>query len=598
MTHPIAVIEKLEVGFESKNRLLTAVSGIDFSLKPGKTLALLGESGCGKSLTALALLRLLPENARYGKESRVLLEKEDLLLFPEYLMRNFRGRRLAMIFQEPMTALNPVLTIGAQLSEALLTHTSTPKNELKARMIALLEMVELSSPELRLSQYAHQLSGGQKQRVMIAMALLHKPEILIADEPTTALDVSVQAQILDLLKKLQEETGMSILLITHDIFVVKKIAHDVAVMYAGELVEQASVHDFFKSLKHPYSQALMASLPTLEKRKEMLQAIPGSVPSLEEIPKGCRFRERCGYAFSTCLEKEPLLQDIDKNEHRVRCHLYPEIQSLTPLHHSSELWQEKKEENDVILSVENLSVSYALEHTLFAQTQIFHAVQDVSFELYKGQTLALIGESGSGKTTISRALIGLIPKSHGTIRYQGKAFHTLKGKTLKEFRQRVQLIFQDSTSAMNPRMIAKEILEEGLLHLKSQERSKICLKLLDDVGLSKDSLTRYPHQFSGGQRQRLAIARALATSPHVLICDEPTSALDVSVQAQILNLLKTLTETKHLACLFITHNMAVVSWIADTVMVLHQGKMVEKGDVETVIKAPQHPVTKMLLQSV
>lgn len=594
----LAEINQLSVAFQSKVRSITAVDQISFYLNHGETLALLGESGCGKSLTSLAMMRLLPSNAVYGNKSEIKVDDQDVLNLPEYLMRALRGRRLAMIFQEPMTALNPVLTIGEQLVETLPKIRRTGE-QVQAHLIALLREVEMPRPELRLQQYPHQLSGGQKQRVVIAMALASKPEILIADEPTTALDVTIQAQILALLKKLQQQHQMSILLITHDLGVVKVMADRVCVMYAGQIVEQASVTDFFSQVLHPYAQQLLASLPDFNKRYQRLQAIPGAVPTLYHLPAGCRFHPRCAHAFSLCDYKEPQLQTVQNR--MIRCHLYPEHEHPPALVQEERNWRVLQDSKALLFQVKSLVVHFSAKKRLFRpKIEPIKAVNGLSFDLYKGKTLALVGESGCGKTTTSRALLGLLPITSGDIIYRGQNVRTLKGRALREYRKRVQIIFQDPFSSMNPRMTVGEILAEGM-HAQGYASSLIRRKqqtLLEQVNLPANSLHRYPHQFSGGQRQRICIARALATEPEVLICDEPTSALDVSVQAQILNLLKDLQQETGLSYLFITHNMAVVSYIADEVLVMRDGQVVEGGPCEQILKHPEQAYTRQLLASV
>ncbi|MFT4060621.1 MAG: ABC transporter ATP-binding protein, partial [Legionella sp.] len=524
---------------------------------------------------------------------------KDILNLPEQLMRQLRGRRIALIFQEPMTALNPVMTVGEQLAEVLLRHKSYHKQALNEAILASLNEVEMALPHVKIHQYPHQLSGGQKQRVVIAMALAGNPELLIADEPTTALDVTIQAQILALLKKLQKNHQMSMLLITHDLGVVKVMADRVCVMYAGQVVEQSTVADFFRNVKHPYVQQLLASLPSFANRQERLSVIRGFVPALEEMPLGCRFHPRCLYAFERCHKEEPQLQEQDRRV--VRCHLYPELEHLPPLNTKKVLWAAQPAQAETILTVNELSVYFTQKKSLFRRNSSpFIAVDKLSFHLQRGKTLALVGESGCGKTTTSRALLRLLPAACGEIIYLGHNVLGFNGKTLREYRKKVQIIFQDPFSSMNPRMTIGDIIAEGM---QAQRMSKAIInrrqkELLDQVHLPISSLHRYPHQFSGGQRQRICIARALATEPDILICDEPTSALDVSVQAQILNLLKELQLETKISYLFITHNMGVVSYIADDVLVMKEGKVVEFDTCESIFKHPMEPYTKQLLNAV
>jgi peptide/nickel transport system ATP-binding protein len=592
-------INQLSVTFKSARKSLNALDKVSFQLIPGETLVLLGESGCGKSLTSLALMRLAPNSAVYGVDSQINLDNEDILNLPEYMMRELRGRRLAMIFQEPMTALNPVMTIGDQIAEVLLRHQACAKETLNQALIDLLVEVEMPQPEIKMHQYPHQLSGGQKQRVVIAMALACKPDILIADEPTTALDVTIQAQILALLKKLQKAHDMSLLLITHDLGVVKAMADKVCVMYAGQIVEQSSIDDFFSQVGHPYVQQLLASIPTFAKREEQLSVILGQVPTLDALPSGCRFHPRCLYAFDRCTHEEPEVQVLEARQ--IRCHLYPEFTELPALNKNKIAWSPVEVAEETLFTVNNLSVHFVQKKGVFSHNKtLFKAVDDLSFSLKKGKTLAIVGESGCGKTTACRALLRLIPSAGGTIYYKDQNVLALKGRALRAYRKSVQIIFQDPFSSMNPRMTVGDIVAEGMRAqgMKSAFIKTRQIQLMDQVNLPSNSLHRYPHQFSGGQRQRICIARALATEPELLICDEPTSALDISVQAQILNLLKELQQETGISYLFITHNMGVVSYIADEVLVMNQGRAVEFSDCESIFTNPQQAYTNKLVQAV
>lgn len=597
MSNPVK-IKDLSVSFIGAKSTIQALDKVSFNLVPGETLVLLGESGCGKSLTSMALMRLLPRSAFYGVDSRIILDDADILDLPERMMRQLRGCRMAMIFQEPMTALNPVMTIGEQISEVLLSHKACSREELNKELITLLTEVEMPQPEIKIQQYPHQLSGGQKQRVVIAMALACKPDILIADEPTTALDVTIQAQILSLLKKLQRAHQMSLLLITHDLGVVKAMADRVCVMYAGQVVEYTSATQFFSQVGHPYVQQLLASLPSMAKRDEQLSVIKGSVPSLNDLPSGCRFHPRCLYAFQRCQHEEPQLQE--SNNRLIRCHLYPQLGMLPPLATDKIGWDLKQKDEEPLLIVENLSVEF-VQHKGFLgyNKKYFLAVNGLSFTLKKGKTLALVGESGCGKTTASRALLRLVP-ANGLVHFKNQNILSLKSSALRDYRKKVQIIFQDPFSSMNPRMTVGEIIAEGMWAqgLSASFIKKRQKELIEQVNLPSNSVHRYPHQFSGGQRQRICIARALATEPEILICDEPTSALDISVQAQILNLLKTLQQETGITYLFITHNMGVVSYIADEVLVMNQGKAVEFNRCEQIFAKPQHPYTQKLLSAV
>lgn len=584
-------VKELTLAFQLPEQIRLAVDSVSFSLMPGETLALLGESGCGKSLTALALMRLLPMHGVYGRHSQVILDGQDLLALPEQLMRCVRGKRLGMIFQEPMTSLNPVLSIRTQLAEAITRHTPCHGLMLHQRLLTLLEEVELSEPERRLEQYPHQLSGGQKQRVVIAMALAGKPDILIADEPTTALDATTQEQILCLLKKLQHQHQMSMLLITHDMVVAEKMADRVCMMYAGQVVESSPASTFFNQPLHPYAQQLLRSIPSFAKRGQPLDAIEGQVPVLGEWPTGCRFHPRCVHAFHPCALEEPAVSTIDAST--VRCHLYPTHASLPEMTavKPSPLITPETTQSPTLISVRDLVVHYPLSSSPFGgKNAVFKAVDGVSFDVQKGQTLALVGESGCGKTTVSRAMLGLQSITGGEILFRGQSIHGLRGRALRQFRKDVQIIFQDPFSSMNPRMTIAAILAEGMQAqgLRANAIDKKQRILLDQVKLPQTSLHRYPHQFSGGQRQRICIARALAMEPALLICDEPTSALDMFVQAQLLNLLNELQQELGMSYLFITHNLAVVAYMASHVLVMQAGKLIDQGRCDDMLAGSRY----------
>ncbi len=586
-----------------------AVDGVSFEVRHGETFALLGESGCGKSMTALSLLQLVPQPAGRIVAGQVLLDGADLLALPEVAMRSVRGRRIAMIFQEPMTSLNPVLTIGAQIGESLRRHRGLKGAALRARILELLDAVGIPDPQRRIDGYPHQLSGGMKQRVMIAIALAGEPELLIADEPTTALDVTIQAQVLDLLRQLQRDTGMAILLITHDLGVVAQMADRVAVMYAGQIVEQASRDDFFATPQHPYSRKLFESLPGMEKRSGSLAVIRGSVPSLATTFSGCRFVERCDYAWSTCRSIVPTWIDTAAGA-GVRCHLADPLQRnaehapLPPLAHAlSATVVAVARHNGSLLEVDDLKIYFPIHQGLFQRvTGQVYAVDGVSLRIAQGRTLALVGESGCGKTTVGKGILQLIRPTAGTVRFDGTELTQLQGAELRRRRAQFQIVFQDPYSSMNPRMLVGDIIEEGMITQRigrdrAERRARVA-DLLQQVGLAPEMRERYPHEFSGGQRQRICIARALAVRPRLIVCDEPTSALDVSVQAQILNLLKNLQDELGLSYLFISHNLAVVGYLAHDIAVMYLGRIVEQGPVEQVLNNPLHPYTRALLSAV
>jgi peptide/nickel transport system ATP-binding protein len=618
MNSSLLEIENLRTWLQTAEGVVRAVDGLSLSIPPGETFALLGESGCGKSITALSIMRLLPESGRIV-EGRIRLQGSDLLRLSEMDMRNIRGKRISMIFQEPMLSLNPVMTIGSQVAEVLKRHLDLKGEEADQRVVELLEAVGLPDAPRRRVEFPFQLSGGQKQRVMIAMALACEPDLLIADEPTTALDVTIQAQVLDLLRDLQGRRKMAMLLITHDLGVVAEMAHQVAVMYAGELVERAGRQAFFSYPKHPYSRKLFASLPTGKKRGQSLEMIKGAVPALTCEFKGCRFAERCELAWERCFESLPAWYETTA-DHWVRCHLY----ESTPRQKDNEDFDRSgcrpesvvsldgfcpdpltttSQDDQPLLSVNQLKVYFPVRRGLLKRIvgQV-KAVDGLSLIIPVARTLALVGESGCGKTTVGKGILSLIPVTQGSVKIGGRELTVLKQFELRPLRRNFQIIFQDPYASLNPRMRIAEILEEGLsaqgIGERHEDRMGRIERLLTEVGLSADILYRYPHEFSGGQRQRLAIARALAVEPKLIICDEPTSALDVSVQAQILNLLKELQMRHGLSYLFITHNISVVEFWAHEVAVMYLGRIVERGSVEEILAGPRHPYTRALWSAV
>ena len=527
-------VKDLKVRFAAENYSVQAVDGVDFRIQQGETFALLGESGSGKSVTALSITRLLPKTAK--STGAILFNGTDLLTLSNKNMRGFRGRRIAMIFQEPQTSLNPALTVGKQVGETLAQHRNLSGKAQRKRVIELLEAVEIPDPAQRMDEYPHQFSGGMKQRVMLAMALAGEPDLLIADEPTTALDVTTQARILALLKKIQRDTGMAMLFITHDLAVASQVADRVAVMNKGKLVETASTRRFFSQPQHPYSKILFDSLPDASKNR---------VRDAGEMP----------------LQAEPMLR------------------------------------------VSELKVHFPVQTGFFGRPAGYlRAVDGVSLELAQGRTLAVVGESGSGKTTLGKGILQLLKPAGGAVFLTGDNLSDLSASQLRQRRTDMQVVFQDPFSSMNPQMMVKDIIEEGMLSLGAEKNSRVRQalvdELLDQVGLEPDFKYRYPHEFSGGQRQRICIARALAVRPKLLICDEPTSALDVTVQARILELLASLQEELGLAYLFITHNISVVASFAHYVAVMYQGRIVEQGVTGSVLSAPRHEYTKTLLSAV
>ncbi len=609
MTTPVTalLVENLRVEIAVGDRILKPVDGVSFSIARDECVALLGESGCGKSMTALALLRLLPEGARVAAGS-VQLEGEDLFALPEAAMGAVRGGRLAMIFQEPQTSLNPVMTIADQIEEALTAHRHLNRDAKAAESARLLEAVGLEAKHL--AAYPFQLSGGQRQRALIAMMLAGEPEVLIADEPTTALDVTVQAQILALLRDLQRQRGMGLLLITHDLDVARDMADRVAVMYAGQIVEWAPRDSLYAAPRHPYTQKLFAVLPRLDRRGERLDSLPGRVPPADADIIGCRFAERCPVVFDRCRTETPGFHETVPG-HYARCHL-AELQKSSPdaaqrnpggLRDDPRISPAAASglQAGAVLDVRDLAVHFPIRRGLLRRTvDHFKAVDGVSLTIRAGETLALVGESGCGKSTLARAVLRLIEPTGGEVRVAGEPLAGLSGEALRRKRAQMQIVFQDPFSSLNPRMRIGDILEEGmaaLLLLTTPQRRDKGAELLDQVGLPPDAAGRYPHEFSGGQRQRIAIARALAVQPKLLILDEPTSALDVSVQAQILNLLADIQATHGLAYLFITHNLPVVGYLAQRVAVMRAGRIVEEGEASQLLTSPQHDYTRLLLAS-
>lgn len=622
---PLLQVRNLSLAFARQNAqgvttLTDALSHIQFDLYAGETLALLGESGCGKSLTSLAMMRLLPPNARY-QSGRLLLatddprRPEDLLRVSESRMQQIRGHRMAMIFQEPATSLNPVMRIGEQIAEVIRLHRGLVSQEMQREVRALLEQVGLPDPDKAAAAYPFELSGGMKQRAMIAMALAGDPQILLADEPTTALDVTLQAQILDLIYSLQEQRQMGVLLITHDLAVVASRADRVAVMYAGQIVESGAVADVLHHPAHPYTRALLAALPERARHGQNLLQLPGRVPSLGQWPMTCRFAPRCADQEPHCLVESPpqVLMPSEQSSsavaHQVLCWRAGD-EAMSTHRESSAAPARGPQEAVPILDIRDLQVTYdtgrggwpwPLSQWLGAKIKPKPVVDGVSLTLNPGETLALVGESGCGKTTIARAVLGLQALSAGQITLQGSPIAGQGVRTRDGWRRNVQMVFQDPFASLDPRQRIRTILSEGprALGLAPDTYSEATLcALLERVGLAADALDRYPHEFSGGQRQRIAIARALAVNPAVLICDEPTSALDVSVQAQILNLLRGLQAETGMAYLFITHNFGVVRYLADRVAVMQAGRIVESGTVKQIFEQPQNAYTKALLASV
>ncbi|MEM8806178.1 MAG: ABC transporter ATP-binding protein [Cyanobacteria bacterium P01_G01_bin.38] len=576
MPSPILDVRNLSVAFPTKAGAVEAVKSVSFSLAPGETLGLVGESGSGKSVTSLAVIGLL-ERAEVSGEvwfrSAPDADPVDLLKLSREERRRYRGRLISMIFQEPLTSLNPVYTCGDQVTEALRLHQDLSGKSVKDKAIELFEEVKLPEPGHMLGRYPHQLSGGQQQRVMIAIALAGNPAILIADEPTTALDVTIQATILDLLRDLQASRGTATIFITHDMGVVSEIADRVAVMYKGDLVEIAPVYDLFADPQHPYTQGLLNCRPRPHKQ---LRRLPTVSDFMEERDGAIVAR------VSTTAQKAELLAEVSLQEVN---------------HHRQTLLQQTP-----LLRVQNLTKAFPVRRGFFAQQTELRAVDEVSFDVYPGETLGLVGESGCGKSTLSRCLLQLIEPTAGTVHFDGQSVLDLNPAAMRRLRREMQIVFQNPYGSLDARQtIGSAIMEPMRIHHLSgseAEQQARAVSLLERVGLDASALRRMPHEFSGGQRQRICIARTLACEPKFIICDESVSALDVSVQAQVLNLLKDLQKEFELTYIFISHDLSVVKFVSDRIMVMNKGKIEEIGPAETIYNSPQQPYTQQLIAAI
>ncbi|MFE7827174.1 dipeptide ABC transporter ATP-binding protein [Streptomyces nigrescens] len=652
MTDSLLKIDALQVEIAGRGRTVRALDGIDLDLAPGEALGIVGESGCGKTMTALSVLGLLPPGGKITG-GRILFDGTDLAAAPEPVLRKVRGHTVGMVFQDPLTSLNPTLTIGAQVAEPLLLHTRLTRAEAWARAEETLRMVGLPRPAERLKSYPHQLSGGMRQRVAIAMALVCEPRLLIADEPTTALDTTTQHQILELIDSLRARLGMAMILVSHDLGVIARRVDRVAVMYGGRIAERAPVRPLFATPRHRYTQALFAALPDRATAAGRPPAtIPGLPPSLTTRPAGCRFAPRCGFATDLCHTADPELTDgLDGTTPAATAHAFACFHPTGPAPGVAAAVSDVAPASGVapssgvtpttgaaptsstapaaeprppvpaeprppvpaapmvrtdepLLRLADVSKTYPLHGGSFARRKgaaEVSAVAGISLTVRRGETFGIVGESGCGKSTLGRLAVGLEAPSGGAVHIAGRDIATLNKRELRSHRRAVQLMFQDSAAAMDPRMRAGAVLREPLVIQgigdRAEQRRRIA-GLLDDVGLPRGAVDRYPHEFSGGERQRLGLARALAPGPSLVVADEPVSALDVSVQAQILNLMRALQREKGIGYLFISHDLAVVRHLADSVGVMYLGKLVETGPAEQVFTRPLHPYTRGLLDSV
>ena len=610
---PIMQVRDLHVSFATEAGVCRAVRGVNFDLWRGRTLGIVGESGSGKSVTALSLIGLLDDNAKVT--GSIIMNGEELIGKTDEEMSEIRGERIAMVFQDPLSALTPMFTIGDQIAEGLITHhPDMSKQQIHDRCVELLDLVGIPQPEERLSSFPHQFSGGMRQRVMIAIAIANNPDVIIADEPTTALDVTIQAQILDVLAKAQKETGAAVVLITHDLGVVAGAADDILVMYAGRPVERASIDDIFQHPSMPYTMGLLGAVPKPHiAASQRLVPIQGNPPSLVDIPKGCPFSPRCPLATPECSLSEPNLEVVDANSgHLASCRRLQEVvdknMKYTDVFPVPDLlpaeWADvPRDQRPVTLEVDHLVKHFPLTGGgMFRRTigQVA-AVDDVTFKIRQGETLALVGESGSGKSTTLMEIMNLMKPEDGRIVVLGHDLAELKKKAeRKALRKDLQIIFQDPMSSLDPRMPIYDVLAEPLkVHKWSKEKiNRRIGELMELVGLNPDYVDRFPAQFSGGQRQRISIARALATDPKVLLLDEPIASLDVSIQAGIINLLEDLQAKLKISYLFVAHDLAVIRHISDRVAVMYLGQVVELGETEDVFTHPRHPYTQALLSAI
>ena len=607
---PLLRVRDLQISFSRRHssRPIMPVEQVSFDMQAGERIGLVGESGSGKSLTALAVMGLIHRvGGQVGTESSISLNGKDLLAMNEKELRWVRGGQIAMIFQDPLSSLNPVLKTGRQVMEALELHRpDLDRREMRSVAIDLLDQVHLPRPDRLMDSYPHELSGGMRQRVMIATALAGDPALLIADEPTTALDVTIQAEVLDLLHELGEARGLAVLLITHDLSIIAGFTHRVLVMYGGRVVERAGTSELYSEPLHPYTGLLMRSIPTLDRTEDRLIAISGSPPEPASRPDGCGFHPRCPFAADpVCTTEQPPLLEVGVHKGLARATACTRIDEINLAELLTSSTSSKAEsiniQDDVLLEVEHLTKRFKIKGEGLIGSDTVVAVEDVTLEMKRGAALGIVGESGSGKSTFARCLLHLIVPTSGTVRVEGQDLAELNPRQLRRLRPRMQMIFQDPASSLDPRMRVGRILAEplrihGLWGTEGYDE-KALEDLLDLAQLPKDSLTRFPHEFSGGQRQRIAIARALAIRPSLLVCDEAVSALDVSVRSSILNLLADLRAELGLTMVFIAHDLALVRFLCDRIGVMHQGRLVELKATEEIFRNPSHSHTRELLAS-
>lgn len=593
-------VNELTTKFRARRTEITAVSNVSFSVAAGRVLGIVGESGSGKSVTARSIMGLLSERG-YVANGDIYFQGQDVLAKPNTEWQRLRGADIAMVFQDPQSSLNPVLRIGEQVREALLVH-GADADTANSRAIELLEQVGIPDPESALKCYPHQFSGGMRQRVVIAIALANNPKLLIADEPTTALDVTIQAQILSLLAQLRKTLGISIIMITHDMGVVAELCDDVVVMYAGRVVERGTTTEIFEARRHPYTAALFNAVPRMDGTGNGLTAIPGNPPLAGSLPSGCAFRTRCLFAHDACKSEIPPMVALT-GTHAAACLYTSDLnKSLSPAKSTVVAVERKVVESQTpILQVNNLKTDVnESAHGLFNMRKPVYAVNDVSLQVFPGQTMGLVGESGCGKSTLSRTIVGINKSANGSIVVDGRDVTAMTPEDKAHIAKTIQYVFQDPTAALNPRRTVGQSLAEALeiVHSFGDAALHRSRDLLEQVGLSATHLNRYPYELSGGQKQRVGIARALAVEPKMLICDEPVSALDVSIQAQIINLLAKLRDELNLGYLFIAHDLSVVRHISDQLAVMYLGRFVETGQASDIYAQPKHPYTASLLSAI